>query len=102
LKDARVARGKYFCEGCKEVVPGTITDPVKKKRVKNIFVDHIKPVIDPLKGFTTWDEFIEGLFCEKDNLQALCKDCHDNKTKAERDVATDRRKKEKEFEQRLL
>lgn len=47
---------------------------------KDMEVDHIKPVVDPKKGFTTWDDFIDKLFCEKENLQAICKPCHKIKT----------------------
>jgi hypothetical protein len=46
-------------------------------------VDHIKPVVDPVKGFQTWDLFIDNLFCEADNLQALCTGCHKKKSKEE-------------------
>jgi len=49
-----------------------------------IQVDHIKPVVDPKKGFTTWDTYIKRLFCEKNNLQAVCKPCHKIKTKEEK------------------
>lgn len=93
-KEARVARGLYECASCKEHVPNTYRDGMK--RVKNIFVDHIDPVVDPAVGFTTWDEFIARLFCEKDNLQLLCKSCHDSKGVEERAIATARRRKEKE------
>lgn len=48
-------------------------------------VDHIKPVVDPRKGFTTWDNYIKRLFCEKKNLQVLCKPCHKKKTKEEQE-----------------
>lgn len=51
---------------------------------KNVQVDHILPVIDPTTGFTTWDSFVENLYCEKDNLQVLCTQCHDIKTKEEK------------------
>ena len=50
----------------------------------NIQVDHISPVVDPLIGFVSWDEFITRLFCSRENLQVLCSDCHLKKTKAER------------------
>ncbi len=46
-------------------------------------VDHIKPVVDPRKGFTTWDTYIKRLFCDKGNFQVLCKPCHKIKTKEE-------------------
>lgn len=88
-------RGLYRCECCGELVPPTIFDDYKGKRTSNIFVDHIKPIVDPAVGFTTWDEFIEGLFCEADNLQLLCGSCHKVKSQDEIDVAVARRKKEK-------
>jgi len=60
-------------------------------------VDHIIPVIDPATGFTTWDAFIERLFCDRDNLQVLCTSCHDIKTKEE--IKQELRK---EFEEGLI
>ena len=92
-KEARVSRGLYLCAGCKKHVPASTKDG--RKRVKNIFVDHINPIVDPEIGFTTWDEFIERMFCEKENLQLLCKNCHDVKSDAERKTAVERRKREK-------
>ena len=50
----------------------------------DVQVDHIKPVVDPKKGFTTWDNFIERMFCEADNLQVLCKPDHKIKTDQEK------------------
>jgi len=50
----------------------------------NVQVDHILAVVDPLIGFVSWDEFINRLFCPKENLQVLCVDCHLKKTKGER------------------
>jgi hypothetical protein len=53
--------------------------------LKEVQVDHIKPVVDPTKGFVDWDTFIERLYCEKRGLQVLCKNvCHKEKSKAER------------------
>lgn len=94
LKEARISRGLYKCAGCgEEVTASTVKDG---KRVKNVHVDHIEPIIDPTKGFTTWDEVIERMFCEKDNLQLLCGACHDAKTNEERAIASERRRQEKE------
>lgn len=72
------------CAGCHGVFPETTT-----------VVDHIKPVVDPDVGFTTWDEFIARLFCEEDNLQVLCQACHDIKTADEKERNAQRRAREK-------
>ena len=47
-------------------------------------VDHIDPIIDPKTGFTNWDDVVYRMFCEKENLQVLCMDCHAKKTASER------------------
>ena len=93
-KEANVARGQYLCAGCKEVVPPTYREG--RVRKQNIFVDHIHPIIDPATGFTTWDECIERMFCEKEGLQLLCKDCHDVKTQQEKEIAKQRIANEKQ------
>lgn len=92
VKRANVRRGFYLCNGCKEEVPTTIK--VGNKRYKNVLVDHIKPIIDPDIGFTNFHDFAENLFCELDNLQVLCKECHDKKTKEENERAKSRRSKQ--------
>lgn len=95
LRDARVAKGLYLCASCQNVVPVTTVDS-EGKRVKNVSVDHKNPVIDPEVGLVSWDGFIYNLFCEKDNLQVLCRDCHDFKTSKEREVSSARKAQEKE------
>lgn len=70
-------------------------DPIKKKRVRNIYVDHIRPIIDPEVGWESWDSTIENMFCEADNLQLLCSKCHKIKSQEEIDVAKARRAREK-------
>ena len=76
-KNARVARGKYLCAGYGEtgehIVPRSVNGKVA------IFVDHIEPV----GSFTDWDTYVRKLFCSEDNLQLLCKECHNRKTKNE-------------------
>ena len=47
---------------------------------KEVEVDHVEPI----GREKSWDEFINGLFCEQDNLQVLCKPCHKKKTKEEK------------------
>lgn len=49
---------------------------------KDVQVDHINPIVST-GGFTTWDDLIENLFCEKEYLQVLCKPCHKIKSKQE-------------------
>lgn len=61
----------YVCAKCKEEFPQ-----------KEIQIDHIKPIVG-VEGFISWDKFIEGLFCDKENLQALCSECHKLKSKLE-------------------
>lgn len=68
----------YTCNSCKKEYPAT-----------QVQIDHIEAVVLPEEGFVSWDKFIERLFCSKENLQALCIECHKIKTKLE----TERRKK---------
>jgi len=63
----------YECAECK----GQFT-------AKNIAVDHIQAVIDPYDGFIDFSVYIERMFCGVDNLQVLCKDCHDVKSAKEK------------------
>jgi len=79
-KAARTRRGYYRCACCQKEIPATVKEG--RKRVNNKFVDHIEPAV-PVTGWTTWDDYIERLFCEIENLQLLCKECHDLKSKEE-------------------
>ena len=74
LKKARVSKGVYHCALCEQDVPVTIK--VEGKRIKNVAVDHYPPVVDVIDGFTTWDDFINNLFTEENNLRLLCRECH--------------------------
>lgn len=49
-----------------------------KKKAPKIFIDHIENVGDVDEGF------IKRMFVSSHGLQALCKKCHDFKTKQER------------------
>ena len=85
VKAAWVERGLYTCAGYKQRrhnVPVSVV--VDGKRVRNIAVDHISPVIDPKTGFVSWDDVVERMFVEVSGLQLLCKQCHDKKTADER------------------
>jgi len=50
---------------------------------KNINVDHIIPA-GSLNCAQDLPGFVERLFCEVDNLQCLCKNCHDIKSKKDK------------------
>ena len=65
----------YKCASCSDHFPA-----------KEVQVDHISPVVDPVKGFINWDTFIDRLLCEGSNLQVLCKSCHVKKTATERQM----------------
>jgi 5-methylcytosine-specific restriction endonuclease McrA len=98
LKAARTRRGFYTCAGygCEpHEVPASTRDE-KGKRVKNALVDHIEPIIDPAVGWVSWDETINRMFCEADNLQVLCYECHKKKSDEEKAIAKARRDKMKE------
>jgi hypothetical protein len=87
-KDGSIAskpRVEYLCSECNNWHMG-----------KNIQVDHVIPVVDPSSGFQNWDTFIGRLFCTKENLRVLCKDCHHEKTNKEKTIAVERRRKLKE------
>lgn len=82
-KDGSLAKKPWVkrqCEVCNQWVGST-----------KIAIDHIDPVVPP-DGFPEdadmWDRinvFLKRLWCDKKNLQRICDDCHDKKTKEERD-----------------
>ena len=91
-KKARTRRGFYQCNSCNKEVPASLPPlPGNKRRINNAVVDHVNPIIDPKKGFETWDKVVERMFCEEDGLQVLCHECHTIKTKEEREIAKERR-----------
>lgn len=63
---------EYECAECK-----------KHFADKEIAVDHIESA-GSLRKAEDLPGFIERLFCEIDNLQVLCIDCHNKKTKKDR------------------
>lgn len=49
-------------------------------------VDHVEPVgsapgSEKAPPGTTWDGFVNRLFCPPAGLQVLCRDCHSQKTR---------------------
>ena len=65
---------EYQCNECKQWFPE-----------KKINVDHITPAGE-LNCAQDLPGFVERLFCEKNGLQTLCSDCHDVKTKQEKQL----------------
>jgi 5-methylcytosine-specific restriction endonuclease McrA len=51
-------------------------------------VDHILPIIDIISSFEdqSLDETVGRTWCPLDNLQAICEECHDTKTKGEKEA----------------
>ena len=94
-KKARTRRGFYLCAECGQEVTATYKNE-RGKRVKNVHVDHIEPVVDPAVGWQGWDVLIERLFCEEEELRLLCSPCHKVVTDGEKEVAKERRRKEKD------
>lgn len=87
---ARVSRGNYECAKCKAIV---------KRGELN--VDHKEAVINPMTGFTTWDDYIERLLLEEDGYQVLCIPCHKEKTAFEDNYRGEMRRLKKEFKEKL-
>jgi 5-methylcytosine-specific restriction endonuclease McrA len=58
-------------------------------------VDHVFPIIavHETLDVLSWDQVVDRIFCDPNNLRALCKGCHKIKTKAEN---AERRKYRKE------
>ena len=58
-----------------------------KKLTKKIEIDHIGPVVEIGKTYKdyTWDELIQRIDCNLENLQVICPNCHKDKTKQERE-----------------
>jgi len=87
----RRAKSEYFIMSQKNTpmrrVEFTCAKCLKKFKQKEIAVDHIDPVVDPMAGVTTYDNYAKRLFCSLDNLQVLCNigstSCHKAKSKAE-------------------
>lgn len=100
-KKRKVAPAIYSCAICEvHCYDGKSEKAYEKHKetypdlVYGIVLDHIEPVVDLKKGFGNWNEFMEGLFCDEENFQAICNQCHDIKTKKENEERVlSRRKK---------
>lgn len=85
-KLSKVGRNQYVCAMCP---PGTIHPK------KNTQMDHIVPIVDPEKGFTNFDDYIDRLFVYEDEFQRLCLSHHQEKTAKENSTRKETKRKAK-------
>lgn len=84
LNAASIDKGTFLCAGCNTAQPKTFPKgDGDKYRPSNRYADHVEPV-EPVEGHVDWNTTIARMFVEVDGYQALCKECHTRKTKAER------------------
>lgn len=81
-KRSWIRPGWHKCEGC-----GAQT------HYKDLQMDHIEPVVDPVIGFVDLDTYVDRLFCGIEGFQGLCPSCHTSKTEAENITRKDNPKK---------
>lgn len=79
MEAAHRERGEWECAGCK-----------KTFKRSEIHGDHIEPVINPDDGFVDWNTYLERLFLGQ--IQPLCKQCHNEKTRGENSVRAKNRR----------
>lgn len=78
-----IKKGWYVCDMCKG----------ERERIE---IDHKIPCVKPAEGFTTWDAYITSRFVETaDALQALCHECHKEKSKKENQLRREIKKGKK-------
>jgi len=75
----RRQKWEYKCAECGNYFPE-----------KRISVDHIHP-LGSLKDYSDLPHFVKTLFCEIENLQTLHDECHNKKTKLEKDERKNRK-----------
>lgn len=93
-EESRQPNVRFECNSCKELYKAT-----------EVAVDHKEPV-----GATPewppitegdWERWMLRVYCESQNLQVLCKVCHDRKTKGEQQNAKHNRVKSATSKRRL-
>lgn len=102
-KNAKVAPASFECASCGLVVYEgksskkleTLSEQFERVIMGTIYVDHINPTVCPKEGFIDWNTYFDRMFCPVENLQCLCKTCHDEKSKEEREIRKKYKKKDK-------
>lgn len=91
-----IRRVHYKCAGCGRFFFRGKKQEGMTRKVNEIAVDHIIPVVDLVKGFTDMNDYVSRLFCDISNLQALCNykgerdgvvSCHKKKTAEEKGIS---------------
>jgi hypothetical protein len=85
---ARIERGKYRCAMCDQPV-----------RDKDVEMDHVQPVVDPLTGYVNLDVYVDRLLPQEEGWQCLCQDCHYKKSGKENKVRRKTKKKKLDKEE---
>lgn len=86
--------GKYCYDGKSKKNLQKIIDkyPDKVVEQQTIYIDHVDPIV-PLEHWSwDWNDYINRMFCSEENLQPLCKSCHDAKSAQEKEIRKKLRK----------
>lgn len=81
---AKVGAAIFKCESCGQLMydgESQKSFDKNKEQYDNIIwetpeLDHNNPVVEPRRGFVTWDEYLDRLFCGPDEMTVMCKACH--------------------------
>lgn len=87
--------GVYCYEGTSQDNYESYVNKYKNVIPEKGHMDHIVPVIDPMKGFEGFDIYIEKLFSQEENWRYLCQGCHKEKTKDENSLRISTKRKNK-------
>lgn len=92
---AKIDTALYKCENkdCNKAVYDGVSEKNYLKTIDKhpeyeiikgvIEIDHIDPVIDPKVGFVDWNTYIERRWVPAECYQALCRECHLEKSAKE-------------------
>ena len=86
LRSNAIKEARYEVEGKRHKFEVECYNCGLAMRMGEVKVDHIEPC-GPLTKWEHLTPFVKRLYCDTDNLQCLCNDCHKIKTKKEREDA---------------
>jgi hypothetical protein len=86
LKRTKVDLSTNKCEKCNTYIYSGVSEsryqelvlkyPTNTVIKGKLDVHHLNAVVDPEKGFTTWDDYINRLWVKADQMMGLCEICH--------------------------